>query len=237
MKILLAEDDAISKIALKDILKAEPSWNITETADGQEAWGLLMDGFRPDLCIFDIKMPRLDGVELVRLIRTNPQLFRLPIVMISGLRDRQIIINLAKQHIAGYLLKPFEKGMVLVTLRKALGVDMPPHLEDPATLMQKLKTTPKRYGELLDLLLKQLERGLMEIREASMSGDRNALSTHLTTMINGCADLGVLRFHHMASKSLKQVDDLIRNQHDFIELEQEIDILRKQRATLTAKAA
>lgn len=237
MKILLAEDDAISKIALKDILKAEPSWNVIETADGQEAWGLLMDGFRPDLCIFDIKMPKLHGVELVRLIRSHPQMFKLPIVMISGLRDRQTIINLAKQHIAGYLLKPFDRDMVITTLRKAVGMDLPPSLEDPVALIQKLRIPPERLGDLLDVMFKRLECGLMEIREASIRGDRHALCTRLTTMMNGCQDLGALRFHHLASQCLKQADDLICKQHDFIELERELENLRKQRATLATAGA
>ena len=68
MKILIAEDDELSRMLLRDILEKEPGYEVIEAADGQAAWKLLEDGLTPDLCILDVMMPFLDGIGLLKKI-------------------------------------------------------------------------------------------------------------------------------------------------------------------------
>jgi CheY-like chemotaxis protein len=112
MKILIADDEEIERTALKDILCADPSIEIFETIDGQETLDLLCDGFKPDLCLVDIRMPRVDGLELIQRIRREPLMRNLRVVVTSGNRNRNVIIALSQLNLSGYLLKPYEKAKV-----------------------------------------------------------------------------------------------------------------------------
>ena len=119
-KILLADDDAIERAALRDLLKTEHGWDITEVDDGQAALDRLCDGYRPDVCLLDIRMPRLDGVQLLQRIRREPTLRDLQVIITSASRDKEIIITLAKLKIAGYLLKPYDADKTRALLHKLL---------------------------------------------------------------------------------------------------------------------
>jgi len=120
-RILIAEDQETERTALRAILKAEPGWDITETKDGQEAIDLLADGLRPDICLLDLRMPRLDGLEMLKRMRRDPQLRDIKVVVASGTRDKDTIVALAKLSISGYLLKPYNAEKTLATLRPLLA--------------------------------------------------------------------------------------------------------------------
>ena len=120
-RILLAEDNAIERTALTDILRARSDCEITEAEDGQVAWDLLHTGFRPDLCITDLRMPRMDGRQLIEKVRNHPTLAGLKIVVASTIRDRDTIVALARWRIAGYLLKPFDPEKTRAVLDQVLG--------------------------------------------------------------------------------------------------------------------
>ena len=122
MKILLADDDKIERTALRQLIAHHPNLEIVEVENGQAALDVLCDGLRPDLCIFDIRMPEVDGVELLKRMRRDPLLRGLKVVMTSASRDRDTIVTLAKLQIAGYLLKPYDaakSGAVLQPLLAA----------------------------------------------------------------------------------------------------------------------
>jgi len=108
MKILLADDDKIERTALRELIGDQPNVEIVEVENGQAALDVLCDGLKPDLCIFDIRMPHVDGIELLQRMRRDPILRGLKVVMTSASRDRETIVTLAKLQIAGYLLKPYD---------------------------------------------------------------------------------------------------------------------------------
>ncbi len=108
MKILLADDDKIERTALRELIGDQPNLELLEVENGQAALDILCDGFKPDLCIFDIRMPQVDGIELLQRMRRDPILRSLKVVMTSATRDKETILTLAKLQIAGYLLKPYD---------------------------------------------------------------------------------------------------------------------------------
>ena len=120
--VLLADDQEIHRAALVDIVKSVPGWTVVESADGQDAWERLRAGLRPNLAMFDLKMPRLDGQTLLQQIRDDPELRGMRVVIISSTPDREQILALARLQIAGYLLKPFDAVKVKQALRQAAGV-------------------------------------------------------------------------------------------------------------------
>ena len=121
MKILLADDDKIERTALREIIGEQPLLQITEVDNGQAALDALCDGLKPDLCIFDIRMPQIDGVELLQRMRRDNTLKGLKVVMTSASRDRDTILTLAKLQIAGYLLKPYDPAKTRTVLQPMLA--------------------------------------------------------------------------------------------------------------------
>ena len=120
-KIFIVDDDELERTALKEILKAEPDWQIVEARDGQEALDLLCDGLRPHLSLFDLRMPKIDGLELLQRVRREPALKQLHIAISSASRDRDTVITLSKLGISGYLLKPYVADKVLAILRQVVA--------------------------------------------------------------------------------------------------------------------
>jgi len=118
--ILVAEDNAIERAALCDIMRSQVEWELIQAEDGQAAWDLLSGGLRPDLCILDLRMPRLDGVQLLGKMRGDPEMVGLKVVVASGVRDRNTIVTLARLNLSGYLLKPYDPARTASTIRQLL---------------------------------------------------------------------------------------------------------------------
>jgi CheY-like chemotaxis protein len=121
MKIFLADDDKIERTALRELIGVLPGLEIIEVDNGQAALDALCDGLKPDLCIFDIRMPKIDGIELLQRMRRDPLLRSLKVVMTSATRDRETILTLAKLQIAGYLLKPYDPAKSRAVLQPLLA--------------------------------------------------------------------------------------------------------------------
>jgi DNA-binding NarL/FixJ family response regulator len=121
MKVLLVDDDEVERTALKNILKAQGPWEIVEAAGGQEAFDLLCDGLNPTACFFDIRMPKIDGHKLLSMVRDEPALKHLKVIITSSARDRDMIMSLGKLGISGYLLKPYEMSKTSSSLTLILG--------------------------------------------------------------------------------------------------------------------
>src|SRR4051812_26790195 len=128
MKILIAEDNAISQELLRKILVSR-GYEVVIAPDGRVAWDLLCQGLNPDLCILDIMMPIMSGLEVLQRIRKDNRFKRLKIILCSALRDRETIAQGATLGIEYYILKPFKPEIVLQQVEKALqGV-----VENPAS--------------------------------------------------------------------------------------------------------
>jgi CheY-like chemotaxis protein len=136
-RILLVDDQDIERTALRTILQAESGWNVTEASDGQVALDLLCSQLRPQLCLVDVRMPNVDGLEFLQRVRRDPDLRDLKVMITSGTRDRGTIIELAKLGIEGYVLKPFDPEKTLAAVR---------------TVMAKLADPDEASGPVRDLL-------------------------------------------------------------------------------------
>jgi CheY-like chemotaxis protein len=119
-KILIADDQEIERTALREILRAEPTWEILEAKDGEEAMDLLCQGHPPDVCLLDLRMPRLDGVAMLQRLRRDPNMRDLKVIITTGTRDKDTILALAKLNISGYILKPFTTQIIMAALRPIL---------------------------------------------------------------------------------------------------------------------
>ncbi len=122
MKILVVEDEKNMRALLSHLLSKLPNVEVTEASNGHEAWQLLEHGLRPDLCMTDLDMPEMGGIELVQRIRFAAPLRHLKVIMCSAIKERHRVEEALSLDIAGYVLKPFSVAKVHETVRRVLKI-------------------------------------------------------------------------------------------------------------------
>lgn len=117
-KILVVEDDFDLLQMIKTMLQSVGE--ITLARDGQEALDLLRSGFRPNVIVTDLMMPRIDGLTLAKTLKSDPNIGSIPVVMLtakSGPMDMITGINAGARH---YVTKPFKAADLIDKVKKAL---------------------------------------------------------------------------------------------------------------------
>jgi CheY-like chemotaxis protein len=122
VKLLIVDDDAVSRSALKELLGPLPDWEVLEAEDGQHALDLLQQGIKLDACIVDLKMPRVSGVEFIQKLRQLPETKNAKVFATSSSRDRETIVSLAALQISGYLLKPYDPQKTRAFLQPVIPI-------------------------------------------------------------------------------------------------------------------
>ena len=115
MKILIAEDETIIRLDLRQLLESAGFEVCAEARDGEEAVALARE-HEPDLAVLDVKMPRLDGIEAARrILEERP----LPIVMLTAYGQDELVSRAVEAGVFGYLVKPFREQDLLPAIRAA----------------------------------------------------------------------------------------------------------------------
>jgi DNA-binding response OmpR family regulator len=109
MRILIAEDDATSRLVLASILSGE-GYDVTSAADGGAAWQLLQQPDAPSLAIVDLMMPGMDGLELVRRVRALPNSVPPYLIIVSTKDDKNDVVAGLGAGANDYLTKPYDPG-------------------------------------------------------------------------------------------------------------------------------
>jgi response regulator NasT len=115
-RVVIAEDEAIIRMDLREMLEEEGFEIAGEAADGQRAIELVREQ-RPDLCILDIKMPGMDGIRAAEVI-TRERLA--PVLILTAFSQRDLAHQAAQAGAMAYLVKPFQKSDLLPAIDVAL---------------------------------------------------------------------------------------------------------------------
>ena len=110
LKVLLIEDDQIEVIKLKRALgKLGMEHQLIEAANGEEALEVLKGNeARPDIVFLDLNMPKINGLEFLKILK-NDDVFRyLPVIILTTSVNRKDILECYRIGIAGYILKPLK---------------------------------------------------------------------------------------------------------------------------------
>jgi phosphoserine phosphatase RsbU/P len=105
LKLLIAEDNATARNALTT-LTTSWGYEVAAAEDGAEAWKLLLQPEPPSLLLLDWNMPRLDGLELCRQIRTMPRLAVCYIILLTGRSAEEDLVAGLEAGADEYLAKP-----------------------------------------------------------------------------------------------------------------------------------
>lgn len=106
MKILIVDDFSTMRRIVKNLLHDLGYTNTTEADDGKTAWPLIQAG-NFDFIVTDWNMPGMTGIDLLKNIRSDERLVKLPVLMVTAEAQREQIIEAAKAGVNGYIIKPF----------------------------------------------------------------------------------------------------------------------------------
>ena len=115
--MIIAEDEAIIRLDLKEILTTAGYDVVGETGRGDEAV-LLVEEHQPDLAILDIKMPGMDGVRAAREITSQHQV---AVLLLTAFSQRDLIEEARDSGVAAYLVKPFQPRELLPAIADVLA--------------------------------------------------------------------------------------------------------------------
>ena len=116
-RIVIAEDEAIIRLDLRETLEEEGYMVVADTGRGDDAIDLVRQ-HRPDVAIFDIKMPGLDGLDAARVVSAEKLC---PVVMLTAFSKREVIEQARDAGALAYLVKPFQKTDLVPAIELAIG--------------------------------------------------------------------------------------------------------------------
>lgn len=117
--VLVVEDQKTQRELIVTLLRQE-GFQVLEASDGDEALEMVRNGKIPDLVVMDIVMPRMNGYQLVRQLRSDPQTSKIPVLICSSKGETFDKHWGLKQGADAYIVKPFEPQDLIGTVRHLL---------------------------------------------------------------------------------------------------------------------
>jgi two-component system chemotaxis response regulator CheY len=124
LRILVVDDFATMRRIIRNLLQDLGFSNIAEADDGNTAWPMLQNGSY-DLLITDWNMPGMPGLDLLKAVRADARLAKLPVLMLTAEAKREQIVEAAQAGVNGYVIKPFTAETLKAKLEKILAA-LPP---------------------------------------------------------------------------------------------------------------
>ncbi|MEI8238468.1 MAG: response regulator [Actinomycetota bacterium] len=117
IRVVIAEDEAIIRLDLRETLEEEGYEVVGETGRGDQAVELVRS-LRPDLAILDIKMPHMDGLEAARIISQERVC---GVLMLTAFSQREVAEEARDAGALAYLVKPYQKSDLIPAIEVAIG--------------------------------------------------------------------------------------------------------------------
>ena len=115
--ILAVDDSAIILTRISNTLSKD--YEVVTVNSGMRALRYLK-GEKPDLILMDIKMAQMDGIETLREIRTMEDREDIPVIMLTGVEDKDVVVESARLGIDDYILKPFYSDELIKRIRRVI---------------------------------------------------------------------------------------------------------------------
>lgn len=193
MRILIAEDDPFSLMLLRTFLESA-NHSVVATKDGNEAWATLERDEPFDLCIFDIMMPDLDGLQLTRRLRADSRFRTQRVILCTALSDRTTVNQAASIGVSHYIVKPYAREHILKQIRRISEE------QENSVRFEPLREVSARLGIEADQVvtfLLGLHRDVGGIiafmRTAAPTAGGPALAMKLNALQGGAINLGARR--------------------------------------------
>ena len=117
MKILIVDDFSTMRRIIKNLMRDLGFNNTSEADDGKTALPILQAGDF-DFLITDWNMPGMTGIDLLKVVRADPKLAKLPVLMVTAEAKKENIVAAARAGASGYIVKPFTAATLEEKLNK-----------------------------------------------------------------------------------------------------------------------
>jgi two-component system, response regulator PdtaR len=173
LRVLIAEDETIIRLDLRDVLERAGHEVCAEARDGEEAVALAQSE-QPELAILDVKMPRLDGIEAARRILAERPI---PIVMLTAYGQEELVARAVEAGVFGYLVKPFRETDLLPAIQtaRARHAELEAMRDEAESLAEALatrKVVERAKGILMEREGLSENDAFVRLRRASQSSGR-----------------------------------------------------------------
>jgi len=153
MKVLIAEDDGTSRTILETLLK-HWGYEVEVTTDGNEAWAALQKENAPRLAVLDWMMPGMDGVDVVRRLRSESKSTPTYIILLTALDGKENIVAGLDAGADDYVTKPFGKEELQARVRVGERmVELQSALSDRVRELQKALDHVKTLQGILPICM------------------------------------------------------------------------------------
>ncbi|MDL2354342.1 MAG: response regulator [Pseudomonadota bacterium] len=189
MKVLVVDDDVVSRMVLMHLVDSCGAYEVYEAEDGEDAWEQLRQGLRPAICFCDLRMPRLSGMELLARVKADAALDGMRFVLASSANDHATMAQANSLGAGGYLVKPFEQDMVLAQM-----AGLAAHTEDtehPLATMERLGIDGERLLVYLGGFDSQLMAAGAPLAALLAAGEHAEARQRIERLHAGCVTLGL----------------------------------------------
>lgn len=151
IRVVIAEDEAIIRLDLRETLEEEGYEVIGEAGRGDRALELVRE-LRPDLAILDVKMPGMDGLEVARCIGEEKIC---GVLILTAFSQREMVEHARDAGALAYLVKPFQKSDLIPAIEVAIARfrelrDLTGHVEALGEQIETRKIVDRAKGRLID---------------------------------------------------------------------------------------
>jgi DNA-binding response OmpR family regulator len=119
-RILVVEDEVHIQRLIKLVLEKH-KFEVDTASSGEEALQRLKTEARPDMILLDILMPGIDGLSVLRTLKTTAEFKDIPVVMLTALAQENVVLQGIKLGAKDYIRKPFHPTELVKRLSKHLG--------------------------------------------------------------------------------------------------------------------
>ena len=205
MRILVADDDLVSRLAMEDVLRQCGSPEIVLAEDGAAAWREIAGERCFDLLCLDVRMPPPDGLELVARLRAAPALKRVPAMLITSTADRNTVLSATRSDLQGFIVKPVGEDTVARILRTLAQLDAS-ILEPADAAVARLRIDAGRHARYVGAFVAQVQALAGLARELASPTSGSQLKTAFVQKADGCRTaaltLGSTRVEQLISDAL-----------------------------------
>src|SRR5437764_5666544 len=173
-RIVIAEDESISRLDLAEMLANLGYLVVGEAGDGRSAVNLARE-LRPELVIMDIKMPEMDGISAAKIL-TEEKIA--PVLLLTAYSDREFVEGSLDAGVMGYIVKPFREAELVPAIELALARfrefrALEKQLGDTREVLETRKAVERAKGLLMDTQGLREAEAFRKIQKLSMNNRKS----------------------------------------------------------------
>ncbi len=173
LRVVIADDDGLTLMVLRKILAGIGHEVVGEAGDGEQAVAIAKDA-GPDLCIFDIRMPKLEGLEAARQVQQHHPT---PVIILSAHTESGLGSQAASVGAHAYLVKPFTAGhlkpaieLALANFEKSMALEQ--RLQQANDALESRKVVERAKGILMRQTGLEEEEAYLRLQKTARNENR-----------------------------------------------------------------